>query len=242
MPNHIFSSIKIIVHCLLAFICLLLPHQGLAHQPNSFDMEDLLEANRIFLSDLDAMVERGVIRVLMPYNRAFVYFEGAESKEISYENARLFYQFINKKLGTTTLKIHMPSIPTPRDKLFQWLVEGKGDIEELELNIHAGVKYLRFLSDTYFTANQGFDPLNRAFFTFAAYNAGPAKVASLRKETARMGLNPNIWIRNAEIVAAKRIGSETVQYVINILKYYSPINCSKFGSRHRRGPRQQVDH
>ena len=35
-----------------------------------------------------------------------------------------------------------------------------------------------------------------------------------------MGLDPNIWFRNVEIVAAKRIGRETVQYVSNIYKYY----------------------
>jgi hypothetical protein len=36
-----------------------------------------------------------------------------------------------------------------------------------------------------------------------------------------MGLNPNVWFRNVEIVAAKRIGRETVQYVSNIYKYYT---------------------
>jgi len=35
-----------------------------------------------------------------------------------------------------------------------------------------------------------------------------------------MGLDPNKWFGNVEIVAAKRIGRETVQYVSNIYKYY----------------------
>ena len=35
-----------------------------------------------------------------------------------------------------------------------------------------------------------------------------------------MGLDPNGWFGNVEIVAAKRIGRETVQYVSNIYKYY----------------------
>ena len=42
----------------------------------------------------------------------------------------------------------------------------------------------------------------------------------LRKEAAAMGLDPNIWFRNVEVVAAKRIGRETVNYVSNIFKYY----------------------
>lgn len=35
-----------------------------------------------------------------------------------------------------------------------------------------------------------------------------------------MGLDPNIWFRNVEVVAAKRIGRETINYVSNIFKYY----------------------
>jgi membrane-bound lytic murein transglycosylase MltF len=57
-------------------------------------------------------------------------------------------------------------------------------------------------------------------FAFAAYNAGPAKISNLRKKTAKMGLDPNIWFHNVEMAAAKEIGRETVQYVANIYKYY----------------------
>jgi membrane-bound lytic murein transglycosylase MltF len=35
------------------------------------------------------------------------------------------------------------------------------------------------------------------------------------------GLDPNVWFRNVEIIAARRIGRETVQYVSNIYKYYT---------------------
>ena len=57
-------------------------------------------------------------------------------------------------------------------------------------------------------------------FAFAAYNAGPARINNLRKKTAEMGLDPNIWFHNVEMAAAKEIGRETVQYVGNIYKYY----------------------
>jgi membrane-bound lytic murein transglycosylase MltF len=36
----------------------------------------------------------------------------------------------------------------------------------------------------------------------------------------RDGLDPNVWFHNVEVVAAKEIGRETVQYVSNIYKYY----------------------
>jgi len=93
------------------------------------------------------------------------------------------------------------------------------DIEKLENNIHAGVKYMRFIVNRYYN-DESIDDLNKMLFAFASYNAGPAKVRRLRKKTAAMGLNPNVWFNNVEIAAAKVIGRETVQYVSNIYKYY----------------------
>ena len=96
---------------------------------------------------------------------------------------------------------------------------GISDIRKLENNIHAGVRYLRHIQDVYL-ADEPLDPLNKTLFTFAAYNAGPSRVMKLRREAARQGLDPNRWFHNVEIIAAKRIGRETVQYVGNIYKYY----------------------
>ena len=62
--------------------------------------------------------------------------------------------------------------------------------------------------------------LNQWLFSIASYNAGPAKIAKLRTKAPSMGLNPNKWFKNVEIVAAKHIGRETVQYVSNIYKYF----------------------
>lgn len=96
---------------------------------------------------------------------------------------------------------------------------GISDPLPIDHNIEAGVKYLRFMSDRYF--NDGtVDPLNRQLLAIAAYNAGPAKVARLRKEAAERGLDPDRWFGNVEVVAARRIGRETVDYVGNIYKYY----------------------
>ncbi len=94
-----------------------------------------------------------------------------------------------------------------------------GDIRKIEPNIHAGVKYHRFLADRYFKDEQ-MDELNKALFVFAAYNAGPAHVIRLRKEAKNRGLDPNVWFDNVEVIAAEKIGSETVTYISNIYKYY----------------------
>jgi membrane-bound lytic murein transglycosylase MltF len=93
------------------------------------------------------------------------------------------------------------------------------DIEKLESNIHAGIKYNRWVVDNFYN-DEGMNPIDRQLFAFASYNAGPGRVTRLRKEAAEQGLDPNKWFNNVELVAAKRIGRETVQYVSNIYKYY----------------------
>jgi membrane-bound lytic murein transglycosylase MltF len=94
-----------------------------------------------------------------------------------------------------------------------------GDIRKLEPNIHAGVKYMRTVRDTYF-GDAPMDDLNKALFTFASYNAGPGRVRQLRREAEKRGLDPNVWFGNVEQIASERIGRETVTYVANIFKYY----------------------
>ncbi|MDX1334867.1 MAG: lytic transglycosylase F [Gammaproteobacteria bacterium] len=104
------------------------------------------------------------------------------------------------------------------------------DIEDLENNIHAGHKYLRFIRDRYFDDPE-IDDLNKMLFSFASYNAGPAKVRRLRNEAKKSGLDPNVWFGNVEVIAAKRIGRETVQYVSNIYKYYLAYRLSRLKTK-----------
>jgi membrane-bound lytic murein transglycosylase MltF len=96
---------------------------------------------------------------------------------------------------------------------------GIPDIEIAERNVEAGVKYLRFLRDRYFS-DPAMSPLDRALFSFAAYNAGPANIEKARKRAAKMGLDPNVWFGSVELAAARVISREPVIYVRNILKYY----------------------
>ena len=93
------------------------------------------------------------------------------------------------------------------------------DISTVENNIHAGVKYLRFIRDHYF-GDSDMDDLNKALFTFASYNAGPNRVSKLRAEATRRGLDANVWFDSVEKVAAQRVGREPVDYVGSILKYW----------------------
>ena len=96
---------------------------------------------------------------------------------------------------------------------------GVGDITKTEPNIHAGVKYMRWMIDKYY-GNEPMTQLDKALFAFASYNAGAGRISQLRKIAAKRGLDPNVWFDNVEYVAAEKIGAETVTYVSNIYKYY----------------------
>jgi membrane-bound lytic murein transglycosylase MltF len=96
---------------------------------------------------------------------------------------------------------------------------GIANVNTADGNIHAGVKMLRNIDDTYFK-DPAIDRTNKTMFVFASYNAGPNRIARLRRKASQMGLDPNVWFGNVELVVAKDIGQETVTYVSNIYKYY----------------------
>jgi membrane-bound lytic murein transglycosylase MltF len=94
-----------------------------------------------------------------------------------------------------------------------------GDIRKLEPNIHAGVKYIRFMEDQYY-ADEPMDPVNKMLFAFASYNAGASKIQKARATAKKRGMDPNRWFYNVALVVGEQIGREPVQYVGNIYKYY----------------------
>ena len=96
---------------------------------------------------------------------------------------------------------------------------GIPDIDDPENNVHAGVKYLRFLRERYFSDLE-IEPVDRILLSFGAYNAGPGNIAKARKRAMKMGLDPNVWFGNVEVAAGRAISREPVIYVRNIYKYY----------------------
>jgi membrane-bound lytic murein transglycosylase MltF len=130
---------------------------------------------------------------------------------LAYQESQLDHSSVSH-VGAIGIMQLMPS--TAADKNV-----GIPDIRDLENNIHAGIKYLRFIRNRYFS-DPAIDSLNQNLFSFAAYNAGPAKINRLRDQAGKAGFDPNVWFGNVEILAAKKIGRETVQYVSNIYKYY----------------------
>ena len=134
-------------------------------------------------------------------------------------------QSVKSKVGAVGVMQVMPA--TGKDM-------NVGDISQIEPNIHAGVKYIRFVIDQFFK-NEPMDRLNQGLFAFASYNAGPGRVRQLRAEAQRTGLDPNVWFNNVERIASQRIGRETVQYVSNIYKYFVAYQLVSAENQARRG-------
>ena len=86
-------------------------------------------------------------------------------------------------------------------------------------NILAGVRMLHQIKEQYFN-DPNIDPVNKTLLVFASYNAGPNRIAELRKRARQQGLDPNKWFENVELIVAREIGETAVTYVGNVYKYY----------------------
>lgn len=146
-----------------------------------------------------------------------------------YQESRLD-QNVKSKVGAVGVMQVMPA--TGKDMKV-------GDISQVDANIHAGVKYMRFMIDQYYK-NEPMDNFNKLIFAFASYNAGPARIQGLRKQAAAQGLNPNVWFGNVERIAAEKIGRETVTYVSNIYKYYIAYSLVIEEKREREKAMEQI--
>lgn len=92
-------------------------------------------------------------------------------------------------------------------------------IDQVDNNIHAGIKYMRFIKDRYFT-DPHISPDDQVYFALAAYNAGPASINRMRRLAQKHGFNPNVWFKHVEVITRRNIGKEPIRYVSNISRYY----------------------
>ena len=96
---------------------------------------------------------------------------------------------------------------------------GFSDVTGIEENLEAGIKYMAWLRDNYFS-----DPAVpenvRVDFALAAYNAGPGRVRRWRREAPDLGIDANVWFGGLENLALEKVGFEPVRYVACINKYF----------------------
>lgn len=108
---------------------------------------------------------------------------------------------------------------------------GFHNLTEPEEGIHAGVRYMAQLIDSF---DKDIPFKHRVRFALAAYNAGRGHVEDARRLAQDMGLNPNKWFKNVEVAmlrlqdhaVAKKMrhgycrGEEPVKYVSEIQSRY----------------------
>ncbi|MBQ4489023.1 MAG: lytic transglycosylase F [Ruminobacter sp.] len=105
----------------------------------------------------------------------------------------------------------------------EWYINVES-VSELDNNVHAGTKYMRYMIDNFFS-DKDIDNNNRLLFALASYNSGPSRITRYRKKAAEEGLDANIWFNNVEKIARQYGADETVKYVKNISQFY--ISYSK---------------
>ncbi len=98
--------------------------------PSKEAVRQLDISNKPWTGDFDKMLERRIIRVVVPYSRTLYFNDKGHERGITAETVRDFERWINKKyaktLGKRPLTVFI--IPTTRDKLLPDVAKGIGDI------------------------------------------------------------------------------------------------------------------
>lgn len=140
--------------------------------PNSPDVKSLK-----YVKDAGATRERRKLLELIEIFRKYSDQYGFDWLMLAaqgYQESRLD-QNVKSRVGAIGIMQVMPA--TGREL-------GVGDIRQPGPNIHAGTSYLRQMIDRNFS-DPAIDPMNRTLFAFAGYNAGPARVAGLRRKARK---------------------------------------------------------
>ena len=72
-------------------------------------VDSFLDLNKTWTGDYDHMVDRHLIRALVPFSKTFYFLDGATQRGLTYEKLKGFETYINQKLGKKTVKV----VPLP---------------------------------------------------------------------------------------------------------------------------------
>ncbi len=98
--------------------------------PDYEQLDDVIGLNEQWTGDLDGIIQRRRLRVLVPYSMTTYYLDGTERKGMAYEAMIHFEQFLNKSLGKSTQPPYVQTVfvPMSRDQLIPALLQGYGDL------------------------------------------------------------------------------------------------------------------
>jgi membrane-bound lytic murein transglycosylase MltF len=86
-----------------------------------------LPGMRDWAGDLDGMLKRRTLRVLVPYSKTLYFIDRGRQMGVAAEFGMALETWLNKRHATTHLRMNVVFVPTPRDELLEALAKGRGD-------------------------------------------------------------------------------------------------------------------
>jgi membrane-bound lytic murein transglycosylase MltF len=102
-----------------------------------------------FVGDLDAMVERGFLRVGAPYSPVFFIADGPHATGLTVDLMREFEADLRKRLGNAARHLTVVIVPLPRDRMFPLLIEGRVDLLAANLTVTPEREVIASFSDPF---------------------------------------------------------------------------------------------
>src|SRR6188508_809857 len=89
---------------------------------------EILGLANVAFGDLDSMIARRYIRVLVPYSKTYYYIEGMKTYGLAYDLLNLFEKELNRQLNFDPAKVRIIFIPVSREHILELLTGGYADM------------------------------------------------------------------------------------------------------------------
>ena len=96
--------------------------------PAAAQKRQLSLVNKVWTGDFDKLLERRMIRVLVPYSRSLYFNDRGHERGLAANLVREFERYVNQKYKTGRRPLTVYMIPTTRDRLLQHVSSGLGDV------------------------------------------------------------------------------------------------------------------
>jgi membrane-bound lytic murein transglycosylase MltF len=87
--------------------------------------------------DFDGMLEHRIVRILVVPNKTFFFLNKGDTLGLTAEAGQEFQKWVNTRHAKPPFDVKVVFVPTRRDRIFQDLIDGKGDIAAANLTITA---------------------------------------------------------------------------------------------------------